>query len=1568
MRKEQFKTKIFAIFLVFCMLAASMPMLAYAAEGDEADPMQQVTQEEQSEAEKQPSQESAEAAGETVTDIVEEAVSETVEEPETGQEAEPAETTDKSASPPLRAPAAESGEPVEEDDDGTGIETDEQTDLPEGGQEVKFVFDGADKLDAWIEGVSQSAFSMDPETGDINIDYDVTINNNDTLTLNANTDIIFKGIDGKCLNIGVGNDLDNAKTIITVSQPGKLATVGTTGECTVYVKVTDTPEDIGETIDGDPDDPNSTVSYSFITAEDDEGKYYGDGDPEVHSSIKKGDKFTGSAVCVSWTYNWGSGPSHADIKCTTGKLKGKVIGTACISGKSKALALKGAKFSYVAKVVKVDSKTGKVTYDVTFYPRDRHNVSYGELSNFHVATQTMAGTTTLTYTPQIDVKVKKVDPQTHYNHPENYNVGGAAFQIYTDEACTKKATDIKGNNALLTIKADSTGHSGESQTITLKKLDGMEYYVKEVSCPKGYKLAGIGTIQEDMTVEEAVVTPQVKVVKKAAQTDVDYLQFSNNYTLKGAEYTMYCDAACTKVAKDITGKAVVFKTDLLGQTSPVRVDIGSYWVKETKASKGFKKDPKTYSFTRADAHEDEPYVVDSTEEPTYKNPGLTVFKFDPTGAKGWKRLVNAEFTIKYYDVTVPYGDENDIDPAAVDLSGKTPARQWTFKTRKMPTDDPTVIMAGFDWNSDDPVSGDALLTEGGSRIIPCGFYTIEETKAPTGLSLFEKIYHGKIYQPANGAAASIYTEDATPDGQIITKVNVPNKPQHVTIGIRKLDAESEASEAKGQASDERKSAFGSLAGAKYEVYFDNDETSKPEIVGTITTDENGEAYLTKRMAGRPEAIGDDLEPGTYYVKEVQASPGYVMDKYVLNDGVTEEVRSGEIEVICGYREDGKAVTKTITGEYGDGMHLFRTRAENESTEIFNYTVTSKDWPHKTNIRKTDAATGEEVPGAKLQIIDEDGEIVEEWTSTSEEHIVWALPDGKYTLREITAPYGYDVAEDISFEIIDNVIENTVEMKNKPVTVGTTALDDATQSHQGVFAEYSTIVDEVKVTGLYEGREYVIKGIMMDKTTGEPLTDSEGNNVTAESEPFIATGDEMEVEVEFTVDSSKFTTDTVAVVFETLYRTSQVHDEETPVELQKHEEIGDEEQTIHYGGIVATTALDKSSKSHNILAAKNVTIVDTVKFENLSPNSEYEIKGTILDKTTGKMTDITATKKFTPETADGTVDVEFTFDATDFANHDLVVFETLLISNIEINKHEEPDDEDQTMYVPEIKTTATDVDTEDHIAYGGETVRIIDVVEYHNLIPGTQYTMNATLMNQKTGKPVKENGKHATASKAFTPTEKDGTVEVEFVFNGIDLRGDTVVAFEECTINKIPVAAHTDINDDSQSVDIPKIGTKAALVDECVEDTVEYENLIPGQYFMRGWLVDKETGEKIEGSDGETLLNVTAGTTSGTVTVNLWLDDYDKLAGHKIVAFEECYYIVTNDDGTPEEKLVGEHKDIKDKKQTVSIPSGAPKTGDSTLLWLYLGIFAAALGGALFFVIREYAERRRQAKEDAEMFV
>ena len=151
MCKERIKTRLFAILLVFCMLASSMPLLAYATESTEAEPVQQVTEEKQGEADTQASQEQTKTAEETVKDVAEKAVSEAAQEPEAAQKTDNTESTEKSSAPRLRAAAND----VAEEDDGTGVETDEQTDLPEGGQEVKFVFDGADKLEAWIEGVSK---------------------------------------------------------------------------------------------------------------------------------------------------------------------------------------------------------------------------------------------------------------------------------------------------------------------------------------------------------------------------------------------------------------------------------------------------------------------------------------------------------------------------------------------------------------------------------------------------------------------------------------------------------------------------------------------------------------------------------------------------------------------------------------------------------------------------------------------------------------------------------------------------------------------------------------------------------------------------------------------------------------------------------------------------------------------------------------------------------------------------------------------------------------------------------------------------------------------------------------------------------------------------------------------------------------------------------------------------------------------------------------------------------------------------------------------------------------------
>lgn len=84
---------------------------------------------------------------------------------------------------------------------------------------------------------------------------------------------------------------------------------------------------------------------------------------------------------------------------------------------------------------------------------------------------------------------------------------------------------------------------------------------------------------------------------------------------------------------------------------------------------------------------------------------------------------------------------------------------------------------------------------------------------------------------------------------------------------------------------------------------------------------------------------------------------------------------------------------------------------------------------KMKISKTDIATGEELPGATLQIIDKDGVIVEEWISESEPHYIERLPVGKYTLVEVSAPEGYLVADAIEFEVFETGEIRKVEMKD-----------------------------------------------------------------------------------------------------------------------------------------------------------------------------------------------------------------------------------------------------------------------------------------------------------------------------------------------------------------------------------------------------------------------------------------------------------------------------------------------------------------------------------------------------------
>ena len=91
----------------------------------------------------------------------------------------------------------------------------------------------------------------------------------------------------------------------------------------------------------------------------------------------------------------------------------------------------------------------------------------------------------------------------------------------------------------------------------------------------------------------------------------------------------------------------------------------------------------------------------------------------------------------------------------------------------------------------------------------------------------------------------------------------------------------------------------------------------------------------------------------------------------------------------------------------------------------------KDDYTKVEISKQDITNSKEIPGAKLTIFDKDGKEVESWVSEDKPHYIEKLPVGEYTLREVTAPDGYEVAEDVKFTVAETGEIQTVVMKDAP---------------------------------------------------------------------------------------------------------------------------------------------------------------------------------------------------------------------------------------------------------------------------------------------------------------------------------------------------------------------------------------------------------------------------------------------------------------------------------------------------------------------------------------------------------
>ena len=287
-----------------------------------------------------------------------------------------------------------------------------------------------------------------------------------------------------------------------------------------------------------------------------------------------------------------------------------------------------------------------------------------------------------------------------------------------------------------------------------------------------------------------------------------------------------------------------------------------------------------------------------------------------------------------------------------------------------------------------------------------------------------------------------------------------------------------------------------------------------------------------------------------------------------------------------------------------------------------------------------------------------------------------------------------------------------------------------------------------------------------------------------------------------------------------------------------------------GPKIETQAADAADGDQTAQAGGQVTIVDTVYYENLEFGGTYTLTGTLMVKSTGEPlldaegSPVTATKEFTANNTNGSVDIEFTFDASLLAGEDVVAFESLVKDSIEVAVHADIEDEGQTVHFVDIGTTLVDAADGDHMVENG-TVTVVDTVEYKGLVAGETYTAHGTIMDKATGMPLEDSeGNPVTSTAEFVAESSEGTVEITFEFDASQLEeGASLVAFEEVLdVNGNVIAVHQDLEDEGQTVVVDNPETLGTPYDKTGGDLLPVWVLISalilcggaaGAYALRG---------------------------------------------------------------------------------------------------------------------------------------